>query len=271
MTTTDSHTDIHTPAAIPAPGTASDPAVLTSWRAEAAETHVADAHASEDVARVACVSRFRRRAMAVTIGVGAALTFAGFATTNWEGTSEKADYLNSLTEAPVQSQIAAVLLHFGYMGFLPLLLALGMFARRRAVKLGHVGLGLGLVGALSLPGLLVTDFYDLAIGANLPTDQAVKVSDAAQDYGWAIALGGPLVLGVFVGMLLLLIAAWRAGFLGWWPAVALVAGIVVTGIAPQLIPALIGSGLIAVVMAVVAVRVWRTTDQEWATSVPAGR
>jgi MFS family permease len=271
MTTTDTHTtDLHNTdlqnIAIPAPANEPDPAVLTSWRTGAAESG-----ASEDAARVTRVTRFRRRVMAVTIGVGAALTFAGFATTNWEGTTEKADYLNSLTEAPVQSQIAAVLLHFGYMGFLPLLLALGAFARRRAVKLGHVGLGLGLVGALSLPGLLVTDFYDLAIGANLPIDQAVKVSDAAQGYGWAIALGGPTVLGVFVGMLLLLIAGWRSGFLGWYPAVALIAGIVVTGIAPQLVFAVVGSGLVAVAMTAVAVRVWRTTDEEWATSVPSGR
>src|SRR4051794_25132022 len=135
----------------------------------ASSTAVGDA----DVVRK--VSRFRRRAMAVGIGVGAAFTFAGFATTNWEGSSDKAAYLNSLTEHPLQTQIAAVFLHFGYMGFLPMLLALGMFARRRAVKLGHVGLGLGLLGALSLPGLLVTDFYDLAIRQHLPIDKAIEV------------------------------------------------------------------------------------------------
>jgi hypothetical protein len=223
-----------------------------------------------DADAVRKVSRFRRRAMAVGIGVGAAFTFAGFATTNWEGSSDTAAYLNSLAETPTQSQIAAVLLHFGYMGFLPMILALGMFARRRAVKLGHVGLGIGLLGALSLPGLLVTDFYDLAIRQSLPLDKAVEVSEKSQSYGWGIAIGGPIVLGVFVGMLLLLIAAWRARFMAWWPAVLLPVGLVVS-FTPKLIPAVIGSGLLAISMVAVAVRTWKTTDEEWATSVPAGR
>lgn len=257
----------------PTSGTGTDPADvparITSWRAEVADP-AGDRSDPDDEHALRHVSRFRRRAMAVSIGVGAALTFAGFATTNWEGTSSKADYLHSLSKAPVQSQVAAVLLHFGYMGFLPMLLALGVFARRRAVKLGHVGLGLGLLGALSLPGLLVTDFYDLAIGQHLPTDKAVEVSDAAQNYGWAIAIGGPIVMGVFLGMLLLLVAAWRARFLGWWPPLLLVAGLVVT-FTPKLLFAVIGSGAVAVVMLTVALRVWRTSDDEWATSAPAGR
>ena len=111
---------------------------------------------------------------------------------------------------------------------------------------------------------------NLAIGQNLPIDKAVEVSDASQSYGWAIALAGPFVMAVFVGMLLLLIAAWRARFLGWWPAVLLPVGLVVS-FTPKLIPAVIGSSLLAISMVAVAVRTWKTTDEEWATSVPAGR
>jgi hypothetical protein len=244
-----------------------EPAPLTSWRAEVAENQAAREREAGD-GPLRRVMAFRRRAMAVSIGIGAALTFAGFATTNWEGTSKKADYLNSLAETPTRSQVAAVLLHFGYMAFLPMLLALGVFTRRRAVKLGHVGLGIGLLGALSLPGLLVTDFYDLAIRQHLPLDKAVEVSDAPQHYGWAIAIGGPIVMGVFVGMFLLLIAAWRARFIGWWPAVFWAAGFVIA-FTPKLTPALIGSGLVAIAMTALAVRIWRTTDEEWATSVAA--
>jgi hypothetical protein len=249
---------------------ADEPAPLTSWRAEVAEDQAARARSEAGDGPLQRVLRFRRRAMAVSIGIGAALTFAGFATTNWEGTTKKADYLNSLAATPTRSQIAAVFLHFGYMAFLPMLLALGVFARRKATKLGHVGLGLGLLGALSLPGLLVTDFYDLAIRQNLPIDKAVQVSDASQNYGWAIAIGGPIVMGVFLGIFLLLIAAWRAGFLGWWPSVLMPVGLIVS-FTPKLIFAVTGSGLIVIIMAAVAVRLWKTTDEEWATSLPAAR
>ena len=42
------------------------------------------------------------------------------------------------------------------------------------------------LGLATLPGLLVTDFYDLALAQALPRAQSVQIADAAAD-GWAAA------------------------------------------------------------------------------------
>ena len=117
---------------------------------------------------VAAATRFRRRAVAAGAVVGGLLTAAGFVTTNWETSSDKLAYLDSLVADPFRSQVAAVLLHFGYFGFVPVLLALGAMTRLRWRIVGNVGLALGMGGALALPGLLVTDFYDIAIRSRCP-------------------------------------------------------------------------------------------------------
>jgi hypothetical protein len=125
-------------------------------------------------------TRFRRRAMGAAAVVGGLLTAAGFAATVWETASDKLAYLDSLVVDPIRSQIAAVLLHYGYMGIVPMLLALAAMTRNRWRIGGNIGLALSLPGAFAVTGMLITDFYDLAIRQSLPAEQAAAVSDAAQ-------------------------------------------------------------------------------------------
>jgi hypothetical protein len=80
---------------------------------------------------VPAATRFRRRAMGAAAVVGGLLTAAGFAATVWETAPGKLAYLDSLVVDPLRSQIAAVLLHYGYMGIVPMLLALAAMTRSR--------------------------------------------------------------------------------------------------------------------------------------------
>ena len=79
----------------------------------------------------------------------------------WEERDMTAAYLASMAASPVRAQVSAVLLCFGY-----LLIAVGIFGivhllRHRSVVLGHVGGKNAAWGWITLPGLLVSDFYDL--------------------------------------------------------------------------------------------------------------
>ena len=98
-------------------------------------------------------------------------------------------YHDALAAHPGQAEIAATLLHFGYVLLLPAALGLMHLARRATPKLAHVGGALAALGLATLPGLLVTDFYDLALAQALPRSQSVAISDAAQQ-GWAGAVMG---------------------------------------------------------------------------------
>ena len=64
-------------------------------------------------------------------------------------------------------------------------------------KLAHIGGLLAVGGLATLPGLLVTDFYDLALAQALPRAQSVEIADAAAA-GWAPAL--MFITGVLPGL-----------------------------------------------------------------------
>jgi len=209
-------------------------------------------------------TRLRRRAAGIaTIGAGV-LTFAGFAATPWEGSSDTALYLQALADNPVQGQVAAVLLHFGYLLMLPAVLALGQMVRRRSVVLGQIGMFFGILGTVGLPGLLVVDFYGLTLAEKLPIDQAVAIEEGAADRPLALLMAAPSALGMLLGFILLTIGAARAGKLPWWVVALFPVGFVVS-LQPALVPALIGSGAFLVALTTVGVRTLQSTDEAWET------
>ncbi|MET0865562.1 MAG: hypothetical protein ABWZ98_14620 [Nakamurella sp.] len=210
---------------------------------------------------------FRQRAIGVSVIAGGFLTLAGFLATNWEGSDAGTlGYLDSLTENPTQSLLAATLLHFGYMGFLPMFLAFAVMTRARWKVVGTIGVIAGFFAATGLPGALLSDFYDLAIRQTLGAEQAVATSEAAQASPLAMLLMTPSFYGLIVGVVLAGFAAWRARFMPWWPVVLMIAGFFL-GAAPTLLGGAIAGGSMMILMVVVGVQVLRMTGQEWATGL----
>jgi small basic protein len=189
----------------------------------------------------------------------------------WESGSAKLDYLNSLVVHPTQSQVAALLLHLGYMMFAPLLVVLAAMTRAARSRLTSVAFGVAALGALSLPGLLVTDFYDLAIRQTLPDDLAVRVSDKAGSYPLAAVMMAPTLLALLLGLIVAMIAAVRAKFLHWALVPVFVAGFLFPpfvsdkGWFLNVVPVSIALAAIAAV----GIRVLRMSDAEYATGVRA--
>jgi hypothetical protein len=144
--------------------------------------------------------------------------------------------------------------------------AFGAMTRSRARIAGNLAMAISWIGALALPGLLVTDFYDLAIRQQLPADLAVQVSDAAQNLPLAVLIGGPMIMLTFVGMVIGAIAGWRAGFFHWAFALLIVASnaVMLVGQFGTVLNIAIGAAL-GLFMASVGVAVLRMTDREWAT------
>lgn len=222
---------------------------------------------------IAPATRFRRIAVGAAGAVGGLLTAAGFAATNWETSTDKLAYLDSLVADPFRSQVAALLLHYGYFGIVPVLLALAVMTRRRNRVAGNIGFGLSIGGALALPGLLVTDFYDMAIRQTLPADQAVATSDAAQALPLAGFVGGPLIMGTFAGMTVLGLAAWRAGFFHWAPTLLIPIAVVIPMVVPiGVVQGLAQGAALGGFLLAVGVAALRMTDQEWVSGTRgAGR
>jgi hypothetical protein len=190
---------------------------------------------------------------ACLLGAGV-LTLAGMAATPWEEETSTAAYLEAIGSAPGQGQIAALLLHFGYLLLVPALFGLFALTRAHGGRLRAIGGFLAVLGLVTLPGLLVVDFYAIALYETLPLDQAVAVEDAAAEQWGAAVLQVTGALPGLIGFTLVLAAAWRARVLpvaafalwlaGWVISFAGIGGMAVAMIAGSVV-VLAGLGVAA--------------------------
>jgi hypothetical protein len=212
---------------------------------------------------IADANNFRRTAVGLCLIAGPLAALIGGLVAPWEGTEETADWLKVLAENPVRGQLGAVLAYLGY-----LLVAVSIFGmmhllRSRAVALGHAAGALAVWGWVTMPGLLISDFYDLSLAEALGTQQGAAVSDRAGEYAGAAVMGVPVLLGM-VGLLLLAVALWRAGFApAWVPLVLLVGNAAGFYDAYSLAFFTVWWALWLVALGYVGLKVLRMSDEDW--------
>lgn len=209
---------------------------------------------------------FRRRVAGATFVGAAAITMAGILATPFEhGSSEKA-YLQSLVDSPKQAMIAAILLHFGYLLFVPASFTMARLARRGARKLAGIGITLAVLGA-GLSGLLVTDLYDLSIARHAGTSGGVPISNMTgvplAGLGF-VTMGMMTALGATLGLTFLAGAMRRARLAPLWPSMAIFVGLAIGYGAHSLTRTAIGFGLMCAGIAFIGLKVLRMSDQRFA-------
>jgi hypothetical protein len=168
--------------------------------------------------------RFDRIATGLCMLLAGPLILAGLLTSVWESGDSVSAALRAYLVDPARSEVSAVLLHFGYLLLLPTALGLAMVSHG-APRLRAAGLVAAVLGLSTLPGLLIIDFYDLALVAVLPLEQAARVEEQVGGYAGTLVIFLPTMFGIASSFVLLAAAAWRAGFAPWWSAVALGTGL----------------------------------------------
>lgn len=208
-------------------------------------------------------TRFRRIGVGLAALAGGLVTMAGFAATVWETEASTTAYLDSLVVDPFRSQVAAVLLSLGYMGLIAVVTALGAMSRVRWAIAGRVGLVLALPGAIVLPGILVVDFYDIAIRQTLPAEQAVAVSDAAAALPLAPLMGGVFIPLMCLGLVVLAVVAQRNRFLQAVAVLPMIVAFFTISDSPGPVFGWITGATFLILMAAVGIAALRMTDEEW--------
>jgi hypothetical protein len=212
-------------------------------------------------------ARLPRIAAGLSLAGAGVLIFAGFLMTPPEASSATTAGLRTLAAHPAQAQIAAVVLHFGYLLLIPAAFALVHLARRRARRLSYTGLVLSVLGA-GLSGLVVSDFFELSLAQHLALTTAARVDDAGKQYALGALIAKPTALAAVLGLVLLAVAVWRAGWVSWWPAAVMLVGWVVAFSSNTLLRGGVGSGLVLVGLATLGARVLRASDGEWEDGQP---
>ncbi len=146
-------------------------------------------------------------------------------------------------------QVSAYVLHLAFFAFIPAMAGLWALARPGWVR--TAALVFGTFATATLSGMVVTDYYDIALAKTLSASQAAGIYDEADDLIGAQLLAIPARIGLFVGPLTLLVSAARLRSIPvWTPALFLVsmvlafAGSAVTFVAAGVVM-VIGFGLMA--------------------------
>ncbi|CCG01958.1 hypothetical protein [Blastococcus saxobsidens] len=126
---------------------------------------------------------------------------------------------------PEALQFKSLSYHFSYAFWGVAALLLAWSVRGRGAWPAHGAVLLASLGATSLPGFLLADFYDSGIGQAFGVEGNVAVEEAMSGM-WALQV--MRISGVADFLLCLpvaALAAWRGGLVPWWAPVGVVAGI----------------------------------------------
>jgi hypothetical protein len=162
---------------------------------------------------------------------------------------------------PGREQVSALAFHFAFALLAVPAVALIVAVRDRGAWLANLAAFFAFLGMTTLPGFLLTDFYDIAIYGELGGDAWVAVDDRIQELPGAAIMFVTGFLGFVLALPVALFAAWRARLLSWWPALVVLAG----SVAAQAIPGGFGLLVWAGTLFVLANVLWRFPAEPTAT------
>lgn len=182
-------------------------------------------------------------------------------------TGNGAALYEAYADDPDSLQVKALAYHFAYLFWGLAALLLAGLVRRRGSWIANVAGVLALLGITTMPGFVLADFYDSSIGALFGVDGALQVEDRMEGM-WALAvLASSGALGLVLALPVAAFAAWRAGLLAWWGAVAATAGIVVGFFV--LGPTVVAGLVLTAGFVVLSVALARVDREAWAVAPTA--
>jgi hypothetical protein len=149
-------------------------------------------------------------------------------------------------EHPDREQVSALAFHFAFALLAIPAVVLIVAVRGRGAWLANLAAFLAFLGMTTLPGFLLTDFYDIAIYGELGGDAWDAVDDRIQDLPGATVMFVTGFFGFVLTLPVALLAAWRAGLLHWWPALLIFAGSIAAQAVPDGFGLLIWAGTLVV-------------------------
>jgi hypothetical protein len=163
---------------------------------------------------------FRRLGLVVAPLIAAVLLVAGvFLDPDIE--ADGRELAREYAENPGREQVSALAFHFAFVMWAPVVFALVGLVRGRGVWLANTAAVLATLGATTLPGFLLTDFYDIAIYGELGGDAWDQVNDRLEELPGATILFITGFLGHFLCLPFVLFGAWRAGLVALWVPIAI--------------------------------------------------
>jgi hypothetical protein len=179
--------------------------------------------AAESMPHVRSALGIRRAAIIVAPALSALLIVAGFFLDPAIDESGR-ELAKEYAAHAGREQASALAFHFAFALLALPAVALIVAVRARGAWLANLAALLAFLGMTTLPGFLLTDFYDIAIYGQLGGNAWGAVDDRIQELPGAAIMFLTGYLGFLLTLPVALLAAWRARLLPWWPAPLVLAG-----------------------------------------------
>ena len=178
--------------------------------------------------------------------------------------AEGRELAREYAENPGVTQVSALAFHFAFITTAPLVFALVGLVRGRGAWLANVGAILATLGATTLPGFLLVDFYDIAIYGEVGPEAWDAVNDRLEELPGATILFITGFLGHILSLPFALFGAWRGRLVALWVPIVVTLGT----LGGQLAPEVAGIGLLitAASMLALSYAFWR---MDWPPREPA--
>ncbi len=175
-----------------------------------------------------------------------------------------AAYLAEVAKHTGALQVSTILYLIGFTALVAGVIGIVHMIRERGVVLAHVAGLVAAVGLVFFVGLVATGVYDLSLAENAARAEAVKAYDGVDDYVVSYFVFIPALLGTFLGLLLLSVAAWRARFAPTWVPIVVFLGfvLVIAGDSSKAVN-VIGNLLLLAGFGFMGVKLFGLTDEEW--------
>ena len=164
---------------------------------------------------------------------------------------------------PGPLQLKSLGYHWAYaFWILPAMLIVPLVRGRGAWLATITGL-VGFLGVSTMPGLLMSDFFDSAVASAHGLDGHQQVYDAMEGMWGIPAFIVPGIAGLFLALPLTMITLWRAGLAKWWGLAAAVGALGAFMVSDATWP---GTVAATAFLAVVSVVLAKATDPERRTA-----
>ena len=140
-------------------------------------------------------------------------------------TESGANLVEAYAADPDPLNVKALAYHFAYALWLAVVFPLVGLVRRRGGGLANLAGLLAFLGISTIPGFLIADFIDSAMGRIVGVESAVRIGETAQEFWGFAVMAIPGQLGLLLALPLATLAMWRAGLLPWWGFAATAAGL----------------------------------------------
>jgi len=164
---------------------------------------------------------------------------------------------------PEALQFKSLAYHWAYAFWIVPAMLIVPMVKARGAWLATITGFIGFLGVATMPGLLITDWFDSAIGAAYGMEGHRKVAEAMQGMWGIPVMITPGIVALFLALPLTMITLWRAGLARWWGLAAAVAAFVAFMVSnatwPGTVAATLCLGVVSLVLA-------RATDPERRTA-----